>query len=159
MDAMNIPLPDPMKVFIEAYGDGWGIVSPGTELRVIWPSACLDCTLSFLAGVSQRRNAEFIHQIEIFLHKRLRMTRGQGDVLPGQVVVVAQLNAPEALNIVFNFIRTVKRLRRDLGGGLLLHQALVADDRLVGDRPAHVMDRPAAGDHVAAVADGQDRLL
>src|SRR5271157_6422649 len=75
-----------------------------------------------------------------------------GDVLLGHAAAPAQLNAPEALNIVFHFIGAVKRLLRDLAGGLLFHEPLVTDDGLVGDRPAHVVDSASTGDGTAARA-------
>ena len=54
-------------------------------------------------------------------------------VLLGHSAVATQLDSPEALNIVFDLLGTVIRLLGDLAGRLVLHQTLVADDRLVGN--------------------------
>jgi hypothetical protein len=56
------------------------------------------------------------------------------------------------LDIVFDFPRTVTGLLGDLAGGLLFHEPLGADDRLLGDGTAHVVDGPAAWEHLTGLA-------
>jgi hypothetical protein len=53
------------------------------------------------------------------------------------------------LNIIFNLVNAVEGLLGDLAGGLPLHQSLGADDRVVADGTAYVMDRPAPGHGLA----------
>src|ERR1700687_483690 len=58
---------------------------------------------------------------------------------------MAELNAPEALDVVFDFLGGVVGFQSHFASRLLLDQAFVADDGLVGDGSAHVVDGAAAG--------------
>src|SRR5262249_31762638 len=82
--------------------------------------------------VGQRREAEFLDQFQVFLDQRERVARGLSGFLRRQATVTTQLDPPETLDIVFNLLRAVVGLLGNLAGRLLFHQALVADDRLVG---------------------------
>ena len=53
---------------------------------------------------------------------------------------------------MFDIFRAVECLLGDLAGRLLLHQALVTDNRLVGNGTAHVVDGTAAWDHCTEFA-------
>src|SRR5258705_8324 len=76
------------------------------------------------------------------------MARGLSGFLRGHAAVTTQLDAAETLDIVFDLLRAVEGLLGNLAGGLLFHQVLVADDCLVGDGATHVVDGPAAWDHL-----------
>src|SRR5271157_4582937 len=90
------------------------------------------CTI--LSGrIWQRREFVLVDQIQIFLNQRQRVAGRSGDVLLDHAAVPAELHSPKALNIVFYFVGAVKRLLRDLAGGLLFDQSL---DRVGKGRPA-----------------------
>jgi hypothetical protein len=77
------------------------IVSPGTELKVIWPLGAF-CFTILLWRVRERGQLEFRHEVQVLLDQGQGVACGASDVLLGHSTVATQLDSPEALNIVFD---------------------------------------------------------
>jgi hypothetical protein len=57
------------------------IVSPGTELHAIWLLTWLGLYTILSIRVGQGRKVEFLEKVQILLHQRQGVPRGQGDVI------------------------------------------------------------------------------
>lgn len=80
------------------------------------------------------------------------MTGGLGYFLGGHAIVLAQLNAPQTLDIAFDGLRRMERLLSDLAGRFMLHESLVAYYGFVRYGSSKIMNRAAPRDHVPGIA-------
>ena len=103
------------------------------EHPVIWPLAASWLYTILTWRFRKCGETEFRHKMEVLFDQGHGVACGASDVLVCHSTVATQLDSPEALNIVFDCLRTVIRLLGDLARSLAFHQALITDDRLVGD--------------------------
>ena len=89
---------------------------------------------------------ELLDEVEVLLDQGQGVPGSPSSVLFGHTAVTTELDSPKRLNIVFDFIEAVERLLGDLAGRFLFHQPLVANDRLVSDGTAEVMNGTPAWD-------------
>src|SRR5205814_1569334 len=77
------------------------------------------------------------------------MSGGLGDLFQSHSGIAAELDATQGLHIVFHLLGRVKGFLSDFTGRLFLDQTFVANDRLVSDRAAHVVNGAATRDKQA----------
>ena len=111
----------------------------------------------------RKRKVEVTDELQVFADQEEGSAGSGSDVLFTHARSETKLDATQALNIVLDFLRAMEGFRGDLASGFLFHQTFVANDPLMSDGAAEVVNGAASGNDLAGFAfvlenDGRDAV-